>query len=154
MLSDGEYRLADTAGETIERNVKYNNILGIRRRHEVCRILKTMDTIRSADGGKAMPIRQKMGILVILFVLTSLGSASVILQFQERLLWLLFAVPLGMALSLTMLRCERCGQYVYKNKVKIGGVSVPYWGGLNPFPTKCSECGFDFTRSAHSNRQK
>jgi len=95
-----------------------------------------------------IPTRQKAGILFILVLVTFLGSSGLMLNFQRPFLYLVFSVPILFAVLLGRLRCERCEKLVYRNKVKMGGVAISYYGGLNPFPKKCGECGFDLTRSA------
>src|SRR5213594_2889805 len=91
-----------------------------------------------------MPIRKKALILLALIFINFFGSLLLTLYVSQRFVWVLFAVPAVLALFLLTLRCERCGKPVYKRSAKILGVTFTYWGGFNPLPQKCDQCGFDF----------
>lgn len=41
---------------------------------------------------------------------------------------------------LVSLRCSTCGEFVYRRRGVVAGVSVTYWGGA-VVPRSCSKCG-------------
>jgi hypothetical protein len=101
----------------------------------------------SVTKGVGMPIRKKAIILVALILVNFFGSLGLTLYVDQRFLWSVVLLPTLFALLLLALRCEKCGKPVYKNRINLLGVSFTYWGGFNPLPRKCTQCGFDFTET-------
>jgi ribosomal protein L37E len=95
------------------------------------------------SGMSEMPIRKKALILVALVVNNLLGSLGLTIFVDWRFGWAIL-LPVAFALWLVMLRCERCGTLVYKNRM--GTARLSYWGGFNPLRRRCTQCGFDFAQ--------
>jgi len=98
-----------------------------------------------------VPVRKKAVILFVLVVVNFFGSLGLALFVDPRFVWTLVLPVLFGVLSMT-LKCEKCGKPLYKNRVELQGMSFTYWGGLNPFPRRCGQCGYDLctTLKEHS----
>lgn len=93
-------------------------------------------------------------MLLALIFMNFFGSLGLTLYVDQRFLWSLVVFPTAFALLLLRLRCERCGKPVYKNRANMLGVTINYWGGLNPLPRSCAECGFHFTETVFDRSPK
>jgi ribosomal protein L37E len=95
-------------------------------------------------GGTGVPILKKAIILFVLQVTNFFGTLGLALFVDPRFAWATVAFFVLFGVLSSSLKCERCGKPIYRNSVQVQGLSFTYWGGLNPFPRRCGQCGFDF----------
>src|ERR1700723_798480 len=93
-----------------------------------------------------MSVRKK-ALFAHLILWVSFLTAMIAGTFDFRFVW--YGVPLltfGYAIYARTLRCENCGQWIYKRRKKLWGMEAIYYGG-NPVPRRCSWCGQDLSQA-------
>lgn len=87
-----------------------------------------------------MSLRKKSLVAIIFAAINFMGSLSLAINVDKRFIWIAIILPIGAGIYLLTLRCEQCGAPIYKQKGKILGIDITYWGGYT-IPKNCSHCG-------------
>jgi hypothetical protein len=89
-----------------------------------------------------MGVRKKAFSALALAWMNFVGCALLGVWFDVRFFYLGgFAVLAAGAYGLT-LRCPRCGERIYKRRLKFWGMEFVCWGGF--VPRRCAWCGRDW----------
>jgi ribosomal protein L37E len=93
-----------------------------------------------------MSVREKAFWANLIFVLGFVVAVIAFISIDRRLafLWPIFGI--GVMIYMLLLRCPRCGQWIYKRQTKILGLEFTYYGG-NPVPRRCARCGQDLSQT-------
>ena len=92
-----------------------------------------------------MGIRKKAFCVWVILLTNVIGCfiAGILIDFR---IWLYLTPTIMIAGSIYMkrfLRCPRCGESIYKRRIKFWGMDFTYYGGW-PVPRRCAWCGMDW----------
>lgn len=90
-----------------------------------------------------VPIRKKAFILIFLGFINAVGSGALTLSVDQRFLWPAILLPTLFGLFLLSLRCNQCGNLVYKNNARLESLTFRH-SGWPVLPGRCAQCGMDF----------
>jgi hypothetical protein len=91
-----------------------------------------------------MGIKPKAYMLAVLTFgsMAGLGIAADLID--DRIAWfILLCPPVALVISLAILRCPTCGEYLGKEKKRILGAEFTIWG-RRVIPKRCPRCGAQF----------
>jgi hypothetical protein len=97
-----------------------------------------------------MPQRQNLAPRTRILWALIVGFPSIVVFGQLGLyvngvfLYFQFLSFICTGMYLTLLRCPRCKQPVYKRIKRVNDIEVSYWGGWI-FPKRCSKCDYDLS---------
>lgn len=91
-------------------------------------------------------LRKRAYYTIAIAAINFLGFLMLTVTISQIFIWPTILVPFGAGLYLLSLRCPKCGNRIYKRKVRIFGEEFIYWGGIF-VPKRCSHCNTEFIHS-------